>query len=593
MLVIGSPSIDKIHNNNQTFDTLGGAGLYVSLAAKKYNIEVSLFGPKPDPIPQSLLPFLKKLTSWIGPIISPDEIPRFEISHENNKAKYIISSLGSETNIDMSLLPEDLSIYDCVHITPMGDAEVQNSIVAICKAKGAKVLSMGTALISIRDKPYQVMRSLKISDIAFMNEEEAIYIFGSIDKAKVEPGHILYITLADKGAIIVQGEFKTEVEGFKTNFVDPTGAGETFCGATLANILRGEHPIIAARNGCILAAKKVGNIGPTVTLDTSLPPKIQIDERIKINKDQVEKISAIVKTLPEADPHDFVLPYLPIINHPQALEYFFTVILHQFSFWNDNGSNYTTPLIAEIDGQKLKGSAYLFASYTKKLLTDPSFFTAERQAKVTEQELIEVFRADDGSVPMPAIDLHVQQSIQYGQDLIKLNLNPQKILDKAKNSSKPLKTLTKILDHIGGYKEDPIRKKLNLLILALNQRPEKFFEFGNNEAILPVVDYHCMRACLRTGLIEVIDSKLRDKIENRELIDADEEWAIRFGGYKIQEQVEILSGKNIGAVDWFFFNYTRNHCFEMSEPDCENCAVDSVCAHRKELFQPVLRTTFY
>ena len=48
----------------------------------------------------------------------------------------------------------------------------------------------------------------------------------------------------------------------------------------------------------------------------------------------------------------------------------------------------------------------------------------------------------------------------------------------------------------------------------------------------------------------------------------------------------------MGAVDWFFFN-ARRRCPEMTEPDCANCVIDAVCAHRKELFQPVVRTTFY
>jgi hypothetical protein len=58
------------------------------------------------------------------------------------------------------------------------------------------------------------------------------------------------------------------------------------------------------------------------------------------------------------------------------------------------------------------------------------------------------------------------------------------------------------------------------------------------------------------------------------------------------EQVVAKSGKNMGAVDWFFFQ-ARKRCPEMSEPRCELCAVDPACAHRKDLFQPVRRTSYY
>jgi hypothetical protein len=31
----------------------------------------------------------------------------------------------------------------------------------------------------------------------------------------------------------------------------------------------------------------------------------------------------------------------------------------------------------------------------------------------------------------------------------------------------------------------------------------------------------------------------------------------------------------------------------MTIPECEKCSVELVCAQKKELFQPVYRTTFY
>jgi len=54
----------------------------------------------------------------------------------------------------------------------------------------------------------------------------------------------------------------------------------------------------------------------------------------------------------------------------------------------------------------------------------------------------------------------------------------------------------------------------------------------------------------------------------------------------------MLSGKSMGAVDWFFFG-ARRRCPEMTEPECAVCPVDPVCGHHTELFQPVMRTTFY
>jgi len=101
-----------------------------------------------------------------------------------------------------------------------------------------------------------------------------------------------------------------------------------------------------------------------------------------------------------------------------------------------------------------------------------------------------------------------------------------------------------------------------------------------------------MRGCLRIGLVDIQDTKLRGEVVRRQVILPADEQAIRYASYKAIDRVASLSGKSMGAVDWFFFN-SRKRCPEMTEPDCQRCQVDPICAHKKDLFQPVLRTTFY
>lgn len=193
---------------------------------------------------------------------------------------------------------------------------------------------------------------------------------------------------------------------------------------------------------------------------------------------------------------------------------------------------------------------------------------------------------------MPALDLHLDMARQYGRDMLALQLTPQAVVQKALESKHTFPAFLLLLDHIGGYKEDPLRKKSALLAMILNQRPEAFLPLPDDEKISPVIDYHLMRSCLRVGLIDVLDDKLADRLSNRQILSAAEEWAVRHASYHAIEQVAEHSGANMSAVDWFFFN-SRRTCPEMSEPECQNCQLDALCAHRKELFQPVLRTTFY
>jgi hypothetical protein len=192
---------------------------------------------------------------------------------------------------------------------------------------------------------------------------------------------------------------------------------------------------------------------------------------------------------------------------------------------------------------------------------------------------------------MPALDLHLALARQYGRDMLALGLTPQSMMERVNASTSPLRTLFQLLDHIGGYKEDPLRKKAGLLAIILQQRPEDFLANGEEE-VPPVVDYHVMRSCLRMGLVDVVDDELATKLVERELLSEAEEWAVRAAAHAAVEQVVAKSGKSMGAVDWFFFQ-ARIRCPEMSEPLCELCAVDPACAHRKKLFQPVRRTTYY
>ena len=194
---------------------------------------------------------------------------------------------------------------------------------------------------------------------------------------------------------------------------------------------------------------------------------------------------------------------------------------------------------------------------------------------------------------MPALELHLNKAQDYGKDMLSMGLTPQAIFESANQSSKPLETFLSIMDHIGGYKEDPFRKKTNLLAMILKERPEHFLAISADEPIEPVIDYHVMRFCLRTGMVDITDKVLYRKVAQRSLVSVEEEWAIRFACYLTLQRLIKASGLSMGAVDNIAFNYNRKHCPEMTEPICAQCAIDPACAHRKTLFQPVIRTTFY
>lgn len=593
LLIVGSPSIDILHFDNRTEKSAGGAGLYTALAARRSGCKVSMYGPKPNQIPELLKPLEGHLEEWLGPIVSVDDIPHFEISHKGDKATYLQFYVGEEDRIDPLALPQDLSIYDAVHVTALGKPDQSLKFANVCRERNARVISSGTFINLIQENPRMVKELIRKTDVFFLNEEEAIAIFGSLDAAKTQPGKLLFITLGKKGALVIQGNFQTEIPSVPANVLDPTGAGDTFCGATLSNLLQDSHPILGAKKAMTLASEEIEYVGPTALLFDQNPPDIPTDKRVSIDDNQIEQISIVIKNIPEARPFNFICNYHPPMNHNTTLDYFFVQTLQQFSFWEANHGRYDYPLIATIDGHRCKGSTYLSYAYMRPLDNDPEFYSPKRQASTTREETLSLFRADDGTDPMPALDLHLSKAQDYGNDMLFMGLTPQAIIEQSNKSAKPLKTFLSIMDHMGGYKEDPFRKKTNLLALILVERPEHFLRILKNEEIQPVIDYHAMRFCLRTGLVDIKDLQLRSKVANRELLTIGEEWVIRYACYVAVQRLIEISGLSNGAVDNITFSYNRTHCPEMTEPVCKDCAIDPACAHRKELFQPVIRTTFY
>jgi hypothetical protein len=588
ILIIGGASLDTLAGADGLVP--GGAGMYTAMSAHRSGATVTLYAPRPVPVPDALLPVNDRIT-WLGPEIAQDELAHFEIHYDQGRADYVVSEFGSEDSLSTAELPDDLSQFDCIHIIPLGNIRRQYEIMSCCRERGARQISAGTALDLINAQPGIAATVLQEADVLFMNEDEAIRLFGSMSAVRSQPGQLIYVTKGRHGASVIQGDYCTDLAGEIADVVDPTGAGDTFCGATLVGIASGMHPVMAARCAMPLAAHMTEAIGPAALLLSAPPPGPAIDNRVVVDDRQVARVAALIADVADIAAFPFTGSDLPPIDHPATLDYFFATTLQQFGFWAASNGRYERPLIATIDGAERKGAFYLFRAYLRWLENEPERLTPAGQAALTKQDLQNLLCADDETVPMPALDLHLSMAQKYGRDMLALGLSTQSLVARANATDSPLWSLLRHLDHIGGYKEDPLRKKASLLAIILQQRPENFLRDDVTDAP-PIVDYHIMRSCLRTGLIDVRDRQLSNQLIGRELLSETNEWAVRMAAHSAIEKLVTQSGKSMGAVDWFFFQ-ARKRCPEMTEPLCEQCAVDPVCAHHKTLFQPVRRTSFY
>lgn len=589
LVVIGGASLDVLHFAGRTARSAGGAGLYTALAAHRAGAAVTMIGPRPDPVPPELDEAMERL-DWRGPVVSPEELPTFEIEHlRDGRSEMRDLWWRAEAGLTVAKLPSDLP-PGLVYCIALADPERQVEFLRHFKDAGRRVAT-GTFSCAFETHPAAVGEAFRLADVFFCNQREATEIFGGLGQARTEPGKLLFVTRGSLGVRVVQGDHVTDLAAPPVEELDPTGAGDTFCGTTLTWLELGLHPVLAAERGVAAAADMVTGVGPERLLASSARPPAPAT-RVAMDPERIVRIASILAGLPEVEPFPFTGPLHPEVGHPHAVDLFFASTLQQFAFWTDDGGRYERPIVAEIGDRPHKGSDFLAACFRRWLADRPAGLRPGYQAELSADELRVRLADDRGRCPLPDLEARLKLARGYGRDMLALAVEPMDLVRQANAGERPLAALLGLLDRIGGYKEDPLRKKSALLAVILRQRPEAFLRHAVGDDAPPIVDYHVQRSCLRMGLVRIVEPKLRRRVERRELIDPASESEIRRACGLAVEELQRSSDRPMGAVDWFLFQ-NRTRCPEMSEPDCPRCPVDDACAHSRELFQPVLRTTFY
>jgi len=262
ILVIGTASLDTLHLPQGTISTAGGAGMYTALAAQRSGVDATLFAPYPDPMPERLRSVDGQI-NWIGPTVPDQKLPRLEIAHHGDgTATLVDASWGAEAALTPALLPADLSEYYAIHIAALSSAQRQLDFLHACRERGAYRISVGTyARVVYGEKPV-VQRLLEEADLFFMNENEAHGLFGSPEGWVAQPDKLLFITVGAAGAWVLDGVTRAHVPSPVAIEVDPTGAGDTFCGTALATLTQGLMPARAVEQATQAAAHMIEHVGP-------------------------------------------------------------------------------------------------------------------------------------------------------------------------------------------------------------------------------------------------------------------------------------------------------------------------------------------
>ncbi|MDP6769342.1 MAG: carbohydrate kinase family protein, partial [Anaerolineales bacterium] len=383
ILVIGGASQDFLHINGKDIHTTGGAGLYTALGARAAGGQVDMLAPLPSPMPLLMQP-INELINWLGPTVSQDELPHFAIKYDDSgKATYTTVEPRSESLMTENDIPSDLSNYTYVHIVQLGNIDVQLRMIKKCRDSKAQNISVSGGH-NLQDNQKEKMSTLiEQADLCFMNEHEAASNLGPTKNICSPIGTILFVTHGENGVSIIQGNDLQRIPINPTDPRDPTGAGDSFCGAVLSYLCKLEHPVQAAKKAAKIAKITVSYLGTEGLMQQVSTTPTDSASQVSINTNKIRQIAKIIETEENGElPYTFTGMGQPAIGHPNTLDFFFALTLQQFGFWTKNNQKYVAPMIAKIDGYNRKGSDYIGSAYSRMLDSDPDFFSVNRQANL-------------------------------------------------------------------------------------------------------------------------------------------------------------------------------------------------------------------
>jgi sugar/nucleoside kinase (ribokinase family) len=585
LVVVGCPSMDRLMGPEGAVGAPGGAGFNTALAARIGGVDVGLVAAIPTHLPREIgAAFGPGGIRRAGLVVRDGAIASFHITYDDQQdAEYLAAEVSIELTLGPHDVPDPWLAARHLHIGPLGaSSRRQLEFAEGIRERGfTGSLSVGSFHADL-DEDRDAARALAaIADIVFLNAAESADLFPD----GPPPTPTFVVTRGRRGATVHHGGSAVDHPAEAVTVVDPTGAGDAFCGGYLAGWLRGLDPIASAGMAARTALSGYGSTELVARVAASVGPRVRRDP------EQIARVAAMLAAEATEASLDFCGFPFPERGTPWAVEMFAMATLHQYGFWNSNVEGWTEPMYGIAGGRSFKGSDYLWQAFTRAATEDPSVLDPIRAA--SEPLLFDAICADDsGSCPVPFVESHRALQQRYGEALIAVG-GFGAILAEANRADRPAAALLERLTSLPGYAEDPLAKKANLLAIILANRPERFLDLRDPASITPIVDYHLMRSCLRTGCVEILDDDLRRRVEGRGWVDEAEEEEIRAACFDAIESLVERSGLTQAAVDGFFFTNARKVCVEVEDPRCDECAAEHACAQRTALFQPVIRTTAY
>ena len=262
LTVFGSFSFDLIElPSGEKVRCAGGSGNYFSLSAYLAGASVVPVGYLSSGIKEDIIKKIEKKLPLI--YLKRDGDISFHIRYDENWNDHYLKDIDRDIEIfDYKTVPET----PFVHVAVISDERHQLEILKFFKERGSFV-SSGTYLLRIKRNRMNVLDTIDVSDIFFLNKLEALTLSGSnsFDDALSffsRMNKMIVITKGKDGAVFVKGEKIYEVSCVQPRRVrDVTGAGESFAGGFIGSFIRFRDPLLSLKFGSTLSSFVIEDFG--------------------------------------------------------------------------------------------------------------------------------------------------------------------------------------------------------------------------------------------------------------------------------------------------------------------------------------------
>jgi sugar/nucleoside kinase (ribokinase family) len=277
VVTVGHFSIDHIRlsNRNGTKPTLGGPPTYVSLAAKKLGVDVSVISKVGMDFPDRFRQFLERRGVDLSGLkkdrnaLTTSFLLDYGLSGERN-----LILRNRAPSIEADDIPDALNTK-VVHFAPIAN-EIPHETLCKLKASGStvsldpqgfvrKFKENGKVCLGQLEDP-EVLKGVDVLKASF---DEAKAITGQTNLAGMVKNFIkkgiktIIITRgAEATSLCVEGRLFSVPSAKPRAVIDTTGAGDVFIGAFLTMFVRGEESLWCACMGSAAASFVVEKYGP-------------------------------------------------------------------------------------------------------------------------------------------------------------------------------------------------------------------------------------------------------------------------------------------------------------------------------------------